>query len=311
MRSPLSGTQHVLRAAGYEARVASVGASLRMLRLGDRDLITPFAADEVRPSMSGALLAPWPNRTADGAYEFGGVRHQLPVNEPERGTAAHGLVAWLDFAAVSAGPDELMLRAVIPPQPGYPWLVRLEVTFTLSADGLTQEIVAVNESASDAPFGLGGHPYVLAGDSGPGAIDAWELELPGAEVLLVSPDRLLPTGSAHVAEGDGRWDFREPRALGATEINHAFTQLRRDAAGTARVRARAADGSGVEVAWDDRCPWVQVYTADSPGNATHRHAVAVEPMTCPPDALNSGRDLLTIAPGAAVSAGWTIRGIDP
>lgn len=311
MRTPLSGTQHVLRAAGYEAHVASVGASLRMLRFGDRDLITPFAADEVRPAMSGALLAPWPNRTADGAYEFGGARHQLPVNEPERGTAAHGLVAWLDFAAVSAGPDELMLRAVIPPQPGYPWRVRLEVTFTLSADGLTQEIVAVNESASDAPFGLGGHPYVLAGDSGPGAIDAWELELPGSEVLLVSPDRLLPTGSAHVAYGDGHWDFREPRVLGATEINHAFTQLRRDGGGTARVRVRAAGGSGVEVAWDDRCPWVQVYTADSPSSATHRHAVAVEPMTCPPDALNSGRDLLTIAPGAAVSAGWTIRGIDP
>lgn len=106
-----------------------------------------------------------------------------------------------------------------------------------------------------------------------------------------------------------RLDFRSPRRVGATILNHAFTSLTRDTEGRARVLVTEGDGRGVEISWDSRCPWVQVYTADAPGSVEHRRGLAVEPMTCPPDALNSQIDLLVIQPGGTVAAGWGILSI--
>ena len=59
-------------------------------------------------------------------------------------------------------------------------------------------------------------------------------------------------------------------------------------------RLRGPDG-GVEVWAEPDFRWVQVFTPDEfPGSG---QAIAIEPMTCPPDALNSGVDLITLAPG--------------
>jgi aldose 1-epimerase len=307
----LSGTQYRLRAHGYEAVVASVGASLRTLHDAHGDLVAPYAADRMRPAMSGALLAPWPNRTADGRYEIDGVTHQLPVNEPDRDNAAHGLVAWQQFALVRRGEEDLTLTATIEAQPGYPWRVRLEVFFGLDERGLTQRVTATNLSREQAPFGAGGHPYVAAGPLAPSSVDAWSLELPADEVLRVSPDRLLPVGLEKVDDGDGTLDFRTPRLITGTVLNHAFTGLHRDADGFAHVRVTNPDGYGVEVLCGRTCGWVQLYTADAADPGDRRHALAVEPMTCPPDALNSKNDLIMIEPGASFSAEWRVARIAP
>jgi aldose 1-epimerase len=307
---PRSGDQHTLRAHGYVAEIAGVGATLRALTFDGRDLIVPFGADELRPVMRGAVMAPWPNRIADGRYTFEGVTHQLVRNEPALATAAHGLVSWLGFRVVEKSAHRVVLTATIEPQPGYPWRVRLDVVFDLDEDGLVQQVIATNESPDAAPFGMGGHPYLVAGAGSTNAADDWVLDLPADEVLLVSADRLLPTGIAKVdAHDSGRLDFRSPRRLGAAIVNHAFTSLGRDAGGRTRVRVTERDGHGVEISWDERCPWVQLYTADAPGSIEHRNGLAVEPMTCPPDAFNSGRDLLSIEPGGSASAEWRIRAI--
>lgn len=305
MRPP-SGDQHVIRAHGYEARIASVGATLRSLRHGDRDVVLPFDEDELRPAMRGAVLAPWPNRTGDGRYAFAGRTYQLPLDEPGPGNAVHGLAAWIDFRAVVASRARVVLTGTIEPQPGYPWRVRLDVEHVLSPSGLTQRVTATNESPAPAPCGLGGHPYLVAGGYGRDAVDDWELELP-AETVLLADARGLPAGEVAVAGHEGgALDFRRSRRVGATVLNHAYTGLRRDAGGCSRVRVVSADGTGVELVGDASCRWVQVYTADLEQGEGRRAGLAVEPMTCPPDALRSGRDLIVLAPGRSVSIGWTI-----
>lgn len=309
MTVPLSGTEHVLRCGPYAARIASVGATLRTLQYDGVDLVVPFAANEVRPSLRGALLAPWPNRVADGEYEFEGAIHRLVRNEQETSTAAHGLVAWTDFRTVEKDAARVLLSGVIAPQPGYPWRVRIDVEFRLAVDGLVQEVTAVNESAAPAPVGLGGHPYLTAGRPSGCGIDELILTVEAGRVLLVSEDRMLPVDCVPVtAASASGLDFREPARIGATRINNAFTALARQD-GSARVRLVGDDGAGVEIEWDARCPWVQIYTADHGMPGEFRNGVAVEPMTCPPDAFNSKCDLLVVPPGGAVGAGWRIRRI--
>lgn len=312
---PASGTDVVLRSGSYEAHIASVGASLRSLTLDGRDLVVPFAADEVRPAYRGATLAPWPNRVVDGVYTFAGVTYKLALTDPGRPNALHGLAVWLDFAVVSQSEDAVTLAAVVVPQAGYPWRLRVETTYRLGADGLTQTVVATNESADAAPFGTGPHPYLVAGSA---PLDEWSLTLPADQVLEVTDNQLAPIGLAEVA-GSDRFDWRSPRVLGDVEIDHAFTGLSR-VDGVATVRVVDPSGTGVEMVWDGACPWVQIHTADLPLLSNggidpgHRAGLAVEPMTCAPDAFNAPRydyeaGLLVVEPGSSVSASWRIAGI--
>ncbi|MGX9346773.1 aldose 1-epimerase family protein [Microbacterium sp. KNMS] len=304
----VSGVQHILRAGGYEAAVASVGATLRALTFEGRDLVVPFRADEVRPAYRGTTLAPWPNRVVDGRYRFDGVEYQLALTEPSRGHALHGLLSWAGFRIVEESGAHVTLAATIEPQEAYPWRVTVTTTYALDPDfGLTQTVSAVNESAARAPFGTGPHPYLVGGA---GTVDDWTLSLPADTVLNVTEDRLSPTGLAPVTDDAERFDFRDARRIGAVEIDHAYTDLARQGA-LAVVSLTDGEGSGVRMSWDERCPWVQIHTADLPGRgAGHRAGLAVEPMTCPPDAFNSGTDLVLLEPGAPVEvASWTIAAI--
>lgn len=303
-RSLKSGQAYGLRHGAYQADIAGVGASLRRLTFGVRDLVVPFGADEVRPAFRGATLAPWPNRVVDGRYVFAGEQQQLGLSEPERGHALHGLVAWQEFEPDEVREDYVRLTAAIPAQLGYPHQVSVSVEFALDDDGLATAVTGHNLGDSVAPWGTGPHPYLLAG---PGPVDAWTLELPGAQVLTVTVDRLVPVGLAPVdTEEGGRYDFRAARLIGTTFVDHAFTALDRDPAGLATVRLSDPTGAGVQMSWDGSCPWVQVHTADRPAPEPSRIGLAVEPMTCAPDAFNSGLGLVELAPGQSHRAGWRL-----
>jgi aldose 1-epimerase len=289
--------------------VASVGATLRSLTYEGRDLVVPFAADEVRPFYRGAVLAPWPNRIIDGRWAAHGQEHQLPLTEPARRHALHGLALWLDFRERTASADETVLEAVVEPQDGYPYRLALEVSYLADAvHGLTWSLTATNLTARPAPHGCGPHPYLMAG---PAPLDQWSLILPADLVIETDGPRLLP-GAARSVDGS-EFDFRERRAIGPTRMDHTFGGIRWEAGperGPRRGRALVEDpsGTGVSIAWDEACPWLQVHTADRPEPELNRLGLAVEPMTCPPDAFNSGTDLVWLAPGASCRTEWTITG---
>jgi aldose 1-epimerase len=307
MTIPLSGTQFELTSGAYTATIASVGASLRSLQYHGRDLVVPFDADEVRPAFRGATLAPWPNRVVDGRYSFEGTDYELALTEPKRGHALHGLVAWHDFIALDEADDRVMLATTVEAQDGYPFRIQVRVEFLLDADGLHTTVAARNTGNAPAPFGTGPHPYLVAGE---GIVDDWTLLLPAEQVLTVTDDRLIPIALADVStEVGGTFDFRAPRIIGDTFLDHAFTGLVRDENRTAEVRLTAPSGTGVRMRWDSSCKWVQVHTADQPVHDLNRIGLAVEPMTCPPDAFNSGEDLLVLQPGGVTFASWSIAAL--
>jgi len=303
---PLSGRQLQLRAGDYQATIASIGASLRELTWQGRPLVVPFAEDEVRPAYRGAVLAPWPNRVVDGKYQYDGVEHQLPLTEPDRGHALHGLVAWQDFAVVWEQPGAVTLTATVPAQDGYPFRIALVVGYALAEDGLTISLEATNTGAGSAPFGASIHPYLCAG---PGVVDDWSLELSAARVLTVTPDRLIPRDVQSVTDAPDQFDFRQARVIAATFLDHAFTDLSPDPDGRFSARLTDAAGRGVIMRWGEECRWLQVHTADLPAPKASRIGLAVEPMTCPPDAFNSGQDLVTLRPGEGTAVQWRIAGL--
>lgn len=301
----LAGRSITLAWGDYTASITTVGASLRALQHRGRDLVVPFAVDQLRPVYRGAILAPWPNRIVDGRYSYAGQEQQLALSEPDRGHALHGLVVWTDFTVVSLDGDRAELTTTITAQTGYPHPVRVDVRYELSGSGLATTVTGTNLGATPAPWGTAPHPYLVAG---PGLVDDWHLLLPGRQVLTVTRDWLVPTGLVPVAD-DHDFDFTAGRVIGDTFVDHAFTDLDFGAEGQTKVELRTAAGDGVAMTWDHRCPWVQIHTADRPDPAEHRVGLAVEPMTCAPDAFNSGLGLVDLEPSESSAAGWRIEAL--
>ncbi|MEO5832579.1 MAG: aldose 1-epimerase family protein [Nakamurella sp.] len=297
----------MLTAGPYRCVVSPVGATIRALTVHGRDLVVPFGPGEIRPLYRGALIAPWPNRIRDGRYTFAGIEQQAGINEVARGTALHGLVQWIRWQPLTVADDRVVLTHDLVPQDGYPFPLRLQVTYALSADGLVGTLMTTNVGPADAPFGCCPHPYLVAGD---GPLDSWELTAPVATRLEVD-DRLLPTELVPVAAVDN--DFRAPALIGSREIDHCFADVDFGGADghTATVRVTdPAHGTGVELSWGRWAPWLQIHTADRPEPENNRVGLAVEPMSCPPDAFNLPADRVPVlAAGAIHTASWTIRGI--
>ncbi len=302
-----TGDQFEIAGGGYRAVVTEGGGTLRLLEHEGRALVDGFAEERMPTGGRGQLLMPWPNRIRDGRYTFGGREHQLSLTEVRRGHASHGLVRWVAWTLVEHSASSVALGYRLMAQTGYPWTLDLEVRYDLSADGLTVTQSATNLSPEPAPFAMGAHPYLLAGD---GPVDAWELTLP-ASTRLLTDDRLIPVGEEAV---DGTpYDFRIVRPIRDTVLDHAFGDLERDEHGVATTALRdPRTGLGVALWVDATLPWLQVFSADD-GTQRARQALAMEPMTAPADAFRSGRDLVTLgpagSPGDARSGSWGIRAL--
>lgn len=299
-----SGEQFVIESGGYRAVVTESGGALRTLTCAGRDLVDGFAADARSSGGRGQLLMPWPNRVRDGRYSWRGTDLQLPLTEPSRHNASHGLVRWAAWAPVEHAADSVTLRVRLMAQTGYPWTLQLDVTYAVGESGLVVTQSAENLSGRAAPYASGAHPYLRAG---PGPVDGWELTCPASVRGLSDPERLLPAGREDVA--GTAYDFREARPVGDARLNHAFTALATDADAVATTTLLdPATGTGVALWVDRHHRWLMLYSADDVP-ATARRSLAVEPMTAGPDAFNTGADLVCLEPGTTFAATWGIRSV--
>lgn len=298
-----TGEQWVIGHGLQQAVVTEMGATLRSYTVGGTDAVQGFGPAEWSHAGRGQVLAPWPNRLGDGSYEWRGVKAQAALDEPALGNAIHGLVRWLPWRLENHAQNVVSLRCPLHPTPGYPFSVDLRVEYRLRRDGLVVTTTATGAGEGSAPFGVGFHPYVTAGTA---RVDTAHLFLPASQRLVLDA-RSLPTGEVQPVQGT-ELDFTTPRSIGPARLDTAFTDLERDE-GVARARLEDPDtGRGVEVWMDDRFRYLMAYTGDTVGDeALRRTAVAIEPMTCPPDAFRSGRDLIVLEPGVSWEGSWGIR----
>jgi aldose 1-epimerase len=248
------------------------------------------------------LLLPWPNRIEDGRYEFAGRVYQAPINEPDRHSALHGLTRWVNWTAAEQAKDRVLMSLVLLPQPGYPFTLRFDVDYRLSPGGLTMRTTATNVGQQAAPYGAGHHPYLTVGT----LIDHALLKMP-ALMRLEANDRLIPTGRV-LPNGGTAYDFLELRPIGSLGMDTAFANLVPDSDGLIRVHLQAPGGDPRITLWmEPAYKFLMVYTPDAISDrARRRRSIAIEPMTCAPNAFRSGDGLIVLRPGESWSGSWGI-----
>ncbi len=296
-----SGEQYALILGTQRAVVVQVGAGLRSYSADGQDVLDGYAPEEMCSGGRGQLLTPWPNRVDGGRWEYVGRPMQLALTEPEAGNAIHGLVRWAGWVVADRALDRVSLVHRLYPQPGWPATLDLRVEYRLTRDGLTVVSEAFNPGPEPCPYGTGAHPYLTLGTP---SIDPILLELP-ARSRLAADDRGIPSGIVAVA--GSRYDFSAARPIGPDRLDTGFTDLRRDADGLARARIATPDGSRRSTLWiDGAYTHLMVFTGDTLAPPARRRGVAIEPMSCPPNALATGEGLIWLGPGQRHTARWGI-----
>ncbi|MEX1078062.1 MAG: aldose 1-epimerase family protein [Homoserinimonas sp.] len=284
-----------------EAVVTELAAGIRTLTVGGRHLTEPFP-EIAKPSFgNGIVLVPWPNRVRDGLWRLDGEDQQLDLTEPKLGNAIHGLLRNTAYRVAERSSASVTLAATVFPQHGYPFLLETSVRYEVQADGLLVTHSIRNRSEAAAPVAVGAHPFLRVGDT---PIEDLTVEVKAA-TRFETDARQNPTGEHPVAGTD--YDLRTGRRVGDLSLDTAFGGVEL-VDGVGRHRLTAPDGRWVELWQDDNFGYAQVFTAPAFRREDGEGlAVAIEPMTAPPNALVSGSGLRWLVPGESWTLSWGIR----
>jgi aldose 1-epimerase len=300
--TPPSGEQFEITHGEHRATIVEVGGGIREYVLGERPVLDPYGREAICDGAHGTPLIPWPNRLADGRYSFDGAEYQLALTEPERHNAIHGLLRWRNWSAVERASDRVVMGIRLHPTKGWPFPLEASISYSLADDGLTVETRVRNSGRSACPFGSGQHPYLSAGD---GLLNECTVQLRAAKRIVVGEQRELPGGREPVAGTP--FDFSSPRKIGSLQADHPFCDLKRDSGGLAWVRLACPDGATVSLWCDESYSLLQLYTGDTLAPERRRRGLGAEPMTCPPNALQTGDGVVRLEPGQTFTGRWGVR----
>ena len=294
---------HQLVCDGVAAQISEYGASLRGLQVDGVDLV--WGSPHATPPMSaGITLIPWTNRIDGGLWAWNGTIQQLAITEPELNNAIHGLVATTRFAPALVRADFVRLESSIANAPGYPFRLRIAIEYRVHRRGLDVTTIITNVGECPSPVAVGAHPYLRLGDT---AADDIDITI-RAESAYELDERYIPHGRASV-EGtpvDLRSGMPASRA-----VRHVCYSDLEVVEGRVSHRLRAVDGAEVEVWADPRFRYAQLFiSSEFPGVPDGQLAIAIEPMTAPPNALRAGTDLEWLDPDETWTLTWGIRVID-
>ncbi|MBY0514250.1 MAG: aldose 1-epimerase [Gemmataceae bacterium] len=244
------------------------------------------------PTRSGhPILFPFPGRLRDGTLRFQGKTWQLPLNDSTKTHAIHGFTPrnpwrvtdWNGDAEWAFVTGQFRLSKDLPDQlSNWPADFALDATYQLFRDKLRVTAKVENRGSGPLPFGLGYHGYFRL----PGVADPDV----GGHILQANADQWWEVDAANLPTGwrpdvPAEVDFRTPRPIGATALDHVFTNV------TAKPDERTALVELAVLSHDDAPRRLRVLADPAFRELVlftppHRQAVAVEPYTCSADAGN-------------------------
>jgi aldose 1-epimerase len=241
-----------------------------------------------------SVLFPFPNRLANGRYEFEGKEYEFPLNDFGRPNALHGLVFDQKFTLTDQGKDASKAWAVAQLElpgthPAYPFPFRLAVNYSLSDKALEIEFEVTNTGNDNMPFGLGWHPYFNLASG----LASCALKLPDCHEIEVD-ENLIPTGKKTPSRC-----FDDFRLMDGMQLDTCFEIDNVHVENSTLVILN--DQQTLEVWQDANHPFIQVFTPDN------GQTIAIEPMTCGINALNTHEGLHILKPESSLTLRCGVR----
>lgn len=296
-----SGTQYELIYKDQSLIITQVGGGIRSYSVANNELLDTYSIDEISHNGQGQVLAPWPNRIRGGKYSFGENHYQLGINEVTKNNAIHGLVRWRNWDGIKIDSQTLKMTHLLFPSPGYPFSLHFEITYFLEDSGLKINTKVTNIGSGPAPFGIGAHPYIKLGL---GNIDECFLQSPG-KIRLITDSNSIPVSEKDL-DGD-EFDFQQEKEVGNVKLDTCFTHLQRNATGLANVYFSDKDKKNKIKLWmDSSYNFLVLFSGDTLPVNRRRKSLAIEPMSCVPNAFQSNEGLITLIPNNTFEGNWGI-----
>lgn len=242
-------------------------------------------------AFKGSKLSPFPNRLTAGQYSFEGEDYQMIVNEIDRNNNLHALLHCRPFEVVDTvdGSDncQLVLRyQYLGTDQGYPFAYAMTVTISFGKEGTRFDTSIENIGQGGMPIGDGWHPYFQF-DNG---VEQLTLEM-GAAKRIFSLAGNAVSDTHGFESGQELADMALDDCFQVTDINVPFVVSMTDPSNEMKVQLFQEKEYG----------YCQIYSPDS------RKTLAVEPVTCPPNAFNTGESLVVLKPNEKWELGFGIK----
>jgi aldose 1-epimerase len=277
---------------GSRLVVSSFGAGIRSLSLHGHTIVPDYLGPDA-PAYAGVVMFPWAGRVPHGQWTDGAELLELPINDWEIPSALHGLVSSTQWGITSKNPDAVTLDYTLKQSAGYPYSLRIEVTYSLFPDRLEVTDTVTNIGHQVAPFALAHHPYFALG---------------GADLSEVSIDTSIVETMERTPQKIPVAKVEFDRALMPVAVVEIDDTYLLDFQSSDSVTHRMSTPEGTIQLWQGpEWPWLHVYsTPDFPSTSGPIPVVALEPHTAVPNSLNWPEQLISLAPGYAWSGQWGI-----
>ncbi|MEP2023998.1 MAG: hypothetical protein ABJH98_01570 [Reichenbachiella sp.] len=245
-------------------------------------------------AFKGSKLSPFPNRILNGVYNFNGKSYQLPINEVGANNNLHALLHNQPFEILEEKESENEAILILGHEyngtdQGYPFVYALKLTYQFGTEEVSIKTEIENTSNTSIPMGDGWHPYFRFDH-----LDHVQMKMGKANRLSSNFGNQL----------NGTHGFEQSRAIGSESLDDCF-EVKGGERFSLQLRDEAQD-LALEI-WQEnesqKYKYLQIYTPPT------RKSIAIEPVTCLPNAFNTGEGLIILKPNEKVSMSFGIKNI--
>ncbi|MBJ6369837.1 aldose 1-epimerase [Snuella sedimenti] len=271
----------------YAKIFLNLGASLQELILNGHHLIKDLHPLTYEDTYASSILFPFANRIKDGAYTFQGKSYAFKINEKPLNNALHGLVYNKTFKLVKQhvtqnGAEVILLYTEADRVNGFPYKYTIQLTYSLSKDGLGLKISVKNEDIKPFPFTLGWHPYFLSDNLYESTLNF------DADKTCVFDERNITIGLKDIAKN-------EVFKVEDKSLDDCFVL------NTNKIVFNTPKYKFTVISSSDKGNFLQLYTPP------HANTIAIEPTTGVSDSFNNGMGLQTLQPKQIYNISWDLK----
>lgn len=269
----------------------NLGASIQKLSSNEEDIIDGISNNNeglelYKNKFNSSFLFPFPNRIANGKYNFDHSDYQLECNEIALNNCLHGHIYNKSFSIADKNASEEKANITLTYintkiDKGFPFDYKLAITYSFTPNKMSVHFNIYNLGKDSFPFGIGWHPYFKTENLTESILDF------EADNQYILNEKMIPTTKTPLK-------VETPLVMKDTFLDDCFITNQ------SKALLKTNDYK-IDLDFSSKTPnsFVQVYTPPT------RDCIAIEPMTCAPNSFNNKDGLLVLEPSKNYE--WTIN----